>query len=311
MKHLIAILFSGLWLSSCIGTDVLDDPLIEPELIVAPEVITLLIGDDQALTFSYFDEFGVQQETSPTWLVDNTEVATVSNAGVVTGVAAGQTQLRGVIDGTSSMDVLITVAESEDDIIKVLISEPASSSLGVGSTIQLTATAWNINDDLIENQVVQWESSDNQIATITQDGLLMAISNGVVSITATIEGISSVPLEFEIGSQALSAEFQGVSGYTAVGVAEMTKDENGDIILTFSDDFRTSFALGTFIYLSNSTSGSDTKGGGLQLAEITTNGAKTFNVTAVDSSVELNSYRYVIILCFPASLTFGFADFQE
>jgi hypothetical protein len=87
-------------------------------------------------------------------------------------------------------------------------------------------------------------------------------------------------------------------------------ESNGKLTLTLSDNFETSFALGTFVYLANSTAGSAVRSQGLELGEVKTNGAKSFDITAINGNVKIDTYRYAIILCKPASLTFGYADLK-
>ena len=103
---------------------------------------------------------------------------------------------------------------------------------------------------------------------------------------------------------------QGQGGYTATGTVTLARNEAGDIILSTSPDFEVSFALGTFLYLSNSQSGSATANGGLEIADVsnTPTGQQSFNVTQVDPTVSLTTYQYVIVLCKPARLTFGSAE---
>ncbi|QSE98271.1 Ig-like domain-containing protein [Fulvivirga lutea] len=312
MRKILGMIFLAT-LSACIGTDVVNDPLVDPTLTIEDDdkLVTLLVGDTEQLTVLYMNETGAAESVDPIWMVDNSDIATVNNDGLVTASAKGQTNLRATFNGISSLDVLISVAENMDDIVKVLITEPEKSKIDVGEMLQLSATGWNLSNMQVVDGVVTWEVDNESVATISEAGVLTGISNGNVKITASIDGVNSVPVEVEVGSNALTAQFEGRSGYTAVGTATLDTNDDGDIILTLSDDFRTSFALGTFIYLSNSTSGSETKGGGLQLGEITTNGAKTFNVSQANASVTLNTYRYVIVLCFPASITFGLADFQK
>jgi hypothetical protein len=81
-------------------------------------------------------------------------------------------------------------------------------------------------------------------------------------------------------------------------------------MLELASDFETEFALGTFVYLSNSISGSATAANGLEIAGISTNGFKLFNVSSIDPEVGIDTYAMVIILCKPASLTFGHATMQ-
>ena len=58
---------------------------------------------------------------------------------------------------------------------------PASSSLAVGGTVQLTATVSPTG----ANQSVTWSSSNTSIATVSTTGLVTPIAAGTVSVTAT------------------------------------------------------------------------------------------------------------------------------
>jgi hypothetical protein len=88
----------------------------------------------------------------------------------------------------------------------------------------------------------------------------------------------------------------------------MLRTENGQLILDLGANFRTSFALGTYIYLANSTNAGNVRSAGLEVAQIRENGAQTFNISALNRNVGLFDYRYVVILCKPATVTFGYAD---
>jgi hypothetical protein len=103
---------------------------------------------------------------------------------------------------------------------------------------------------------------------------------------------------------------QGQGGYTSVGTVTLLQNEAGEVILTTSSNFEVSFAAGTFLYLSNSQSGSTTFTEGLEVADVsdTPTGAQTFNVSLVDPTVSLSTYRYVVVLCKPFRLTFGVAE---
>jgi hypothetical protein len=192
----------------------------------------------------------------------------------------------------------------------VIVTPPSSNILQLSETLQLTAKTFNISNDELENKMITWKSSDNSIIAVDMNGLATAIKDGTATITASSEGIESEPIDIQVGALTQkTAILSGTSGYKAVGTATLKKNESGELILELSSDFETSFALGTFIYLSSSTSGSSTKSNGLELGEVTSNGAKTFNISGIDSSVELGTYQYIIVLCKPAGITFGTGDF--
>lgn len=297
-------------LSACIGTDILDDEIrpVVFEITQQDGVLSLLVGQEQTLTFEYVNEFGVPETVTPNWTTENSGVATISTDGRVTAVGPGQTNVFGTFEGQMSTPVLVSVGESENDVVKVLIEIP-QVLIQVGEAITLTATAWNINNEIINDTEVIWEVDDSNLASIDENGVLTGIANGQVFVTATIDDVKSTQEMIEIGGTTKSATFEGRSGYKASGTATLSINEDGDVILELSTDFDTDFALGTFIYLSNSTSGSATRSAGLEVAEIKTDGGASFNISNLDPNVTLDDYRYVIVLCKPASITFGLADF--
>lgn len=306
MKYIIGL--SLILFSACVGTDIIDDPIVEPILEVDQELVTLLKGESFQLTFTYLNEYGVKDGSIPEWVVTNPSIASINIDGVITALTAGQTKARAVLDGVESGEILISVVEDNKAIVKVEIETPSTLQIDIGESLQLSSNAFNINDEVVFGNTYEWKVNNTSVATIDNTGLLTGVDNGLVSVVAIVDGIESIPLDIEVGADLRTGTFVSSGSYDAEGTATLSRNSNGDIILNFSDDFKTSFALGTFIYMSNSTSGSDTKASGLELGEIDSNGAKTFNVTTFKSNVDLDTYQYVIILCKPASLTFGYAE---
>jgi trimeric autotransporter adhesin len=70
---------------------------------------------------------------------------------------------------------------------------PASSTVAVNSTVQLTATGTysDGSQQTISGQTLSWTSSDTTIATITSPGgLVTGVASGTASITASAQGIT-------------------------------------------------------------------------------------------------------------------------
>lgn len=307
----VFVLLIGIATFGCIGTDILDDELVQEQISINQDQVGLLVGSTETLSATYTNEFGIEADTELFWATSSPSVATVDASGIITGVGEGQTFVTVRGGSVTSEPLLVSVRISDQDIIKVLIDTPEKVQFEVGESIQFTATGWNVNNEQSPDVEVTWRVDNTDLASIDNDGNFTAIDEGIVNVIASIDGIDSEAFEITIGSMERTAEFRGVSGYRAVGTAKLSKNEQGDVILEFSEDFNTDFALGTFIYLSNTTSGSGTRSSGLDLGEIRTGGAKTFNITSVQNNVELDTYRYVIVLCRPASITFGLADFEN
>lgn len=299
-KFAVALLLGG-----CIGTDLVDDPIIGDRLEIFPQRIALLIGNSTTAVANYSDVYGVEKDVSISWSTQPTSIASVDGNGKVTGVAPGQALLIASF-GELKDTVRIAVVLDENAAASVDISA-TKTSLVSGESLTLSAIVKNIDDQPITTSTIQWFSSNEAVATVNADGLLMALSNGVVTVYAIVDGVFSNEIEIIVGG-IRSGTFMSANGYNASGMGTL-KLENGALILSLNENFMTSFALGTFIYLANNnTSGTAIRNEGVELGEITTNGAHTFNVSQKFPNVTLSQYQYVIVLCKPASIPFGYAQ---
>jgi Bacterial Ig-like domain (group 2) len=119
-----------------------------------------------------------------TWASDNTTVARVSTSGLVTGVVAGLATITATSEGRSGT-AAITVANLP--VASVTVS-PASASVQVGATLQLTATARDASGNLLSGRAVTWASSNTAAATVSASGRVTGVATGAATITATSEG---------------------------------------------------------------------------------------------------------------------------
>ncbi|HJS42319.1 MAG TPA: Ig-like domain-containing protein, partial [Gemmatimonadales bacterium] len=120
-----------------------------------------------------------------TWTSSDPAIATVSTAGLVTGVAGGSVTITAESEGqsgTAAVTVTIPVAS--------VTVAPATGSVNVGETLALTATPRDANGDPLTGRAVTWASSDDAVATVTEAGLVTGVGEGAVTITATSEGQS-------------------------------------------------------------------------------------------------------------------------
>lgn len=295
-------------LSSCIGTDYVDDPIVGERIEMNRSQLALMVDETQSLSATYYDQYGIEKSVELAWTSSAPLVATVDSNGLVKAISAGQAMVVASFGTTVSSSANITVVANANQVAKVEITSPANKiSLSVGESHTLSVTVVNINDEILTGRSVQWFSENASIATVN-NGVVTGVSTGLVDIHAKVEGVKSNLLNFSIGG-GLSGSFVSAGGYKTIGMASL-KESNGDIILEFSANFETSFALGTFVYMANVTNGSQVKANGLEVAQITTNGAKSFNLSAISPGIKLTDFNYVIILCRPASVTFGYAELK-
>lgn len=117
-----------------------------------------------------------------TWNSSNEAVATVSATGLVFAVAEGEAIITVTTeDGNFTASVNITV--NLVPVTSVSITQ-GDQTLEVGQTIQLTAV---IEPENATNKNVTWSSSNESVATVSETGLVTAISEGTADIRVTTE----------------------------------------------------------------------------------------------------------------------------
>ncbi|MGY3929209.1 Ig-like domain-containing protein [Aeromonas simiae] len=175
-------------------------------LQIEPDSVSLAKGQTQQLTAiaTYSDNTSANVSDAVAWQRGDSSTATVTPAGLLTGVAMGDTTVTAHIDGISSNTVEINVTAA---IITALQIEPESVSVAKGQTQQLTAIA-TYSDDTRANvsDAVAWQP-DNDIvaATVTPDGLLTGVGMGDTTVTAHINGISSNTVEVNVTAAIITA----------------------------------------------------------------------------------------------------------
>ncbi|OAQ39830.1 hypothetical protein A5893_09665 [Pedobacter psychrophilus] len=297
-----------LLINACQGTDILDDAIVNPKFELIAAQTALRVNETATISAKYFDEYGIEKIVPFTWASTQPQIVSVNSAGKITAIAAGSAQIYTQYQNTTANSINITVVATDNAVAKVIITS-TKTNLNLNENLNLSISAQNINNQLVNGQTTQWFSENESILKVDGSGKVTAVANGVAGIHAKIDGVKSNSIDFTVGSSELTGTFISAGGYQAVGDASL-KNVNGDVTLNLASNFSTSFALGTFVYLANSTNGATVRSAGLELGEIKTNGAKTFNVSQIKSGVTLRDYKYVIILCKPASVTFGYAELK-
>ena len=143
--------------------------------------------DTHQLTATVSDQNGATMSGAPvSWTSSNTQVATVSSAGVVTALSIGSatiTASSGSASGTASVtvqQVAVSISLSPDSIVLA----------GPGDTAQVTASVKDGGGSPIVSPIITWSSSDEGVATVNSSGIVTAISQGTATMTATSEGVS-------------------------------------------------------------------------------------------------------------------------
>jgi len=154
---------------------------------VSPATASIFVGATKQLTATTKDSAGnVLTGRAIAWSSSNTTAATVSASGLVTGVAVGMATITATSEGKSGT-ASVTVALVP--VASVTVS-PASGSIAVGGTVQLTATTKDSAGNVLTGRAITWSSGNPAAATVSASGLVTSVAAGMATITATSEGKS-------------------------------------------------------------------------------------------------------------------------
>ncbi len=117
---------------------------------------------------------------SVTWTSSNTNVATVSSAGLVTAKSTGNAVITAKTSDGSNLSATCNVTVKR--LATSISLNKTSATLYLDQTYQLTAT---VSPSNATDRSVVWSSNDNSIATVSSTGLVTAIATGNAIITAT------------------------------------------------------------------------------------------------------------------------------
>ena len=148
---------------------------------------SILVGASTQATASLRDaSSNALSGRSVTWASSNQTVATVSSAGLVTGLAPGNTVITATSEGVSGSATL-TVTPPPVASVQVTL---AAATITVSATTQASATAKDAGGNTLTGRTVTWASSNPAVATVGSGGLVTGLAPGSALITATSEGVS-------------------------------------------------------------------------------------------------------------------------
>lgn len=193
----------------------------------------------------------------------------------------------------------------DDEVEPVVIILNPIDSLKIGDSYQLNSKY--LNEVGVEEAVdINWSTSNDQIISISTNGLAEALTLGEATIIAEHNFVADTLLVYtgqttSIVEQIRTANLSTVSSYPLSGTATL-EIKDGITILRFEDDFATTSALpGLYVYLSNNT---NTTAGAYEVGAVTNfSGAQEYTI---NSTVRLNDFSIVLFFCKPFNVAVGY-----
>ena len=144
----------------------------------------LQLGETLQLSVEALDENGqAVAGVEFSWESSNTSVATVDATGLVTAVAEGTATIT-ASGGDVQATVEITVVSATQPVVSVEVS-PSAETIAIGTTLQLSAEAFDENGQAVAGAEFSWESNNTSVATVDASGLVTGVAEGTATITAS------------------------------------------------------------------------------------------------------------------------------
>ena len=150
-------------------------PVVVTGVTLSQTEAMLAVGETVTLTATVIPDYAADKVT---WSSSDEAVATVKD-GMVTAKGEGTATITvSSVDGTQSATCAVTV---DTPVTGVSLSQ-TSATLQFGETLSLTATVAPAN---ATNKSVTWSSSNQDVATVDENGVVTAKTSGTATITAT------------------------------------------------------------------------------------------------------------------------------
>lgn len=141
---------------------------------------TLRVGGTLQLTATVAPSNATNK--SYTWSTSDATIAQIDNTGKISAMAIGTATIKATADDGSNVSASCVVTVEPTPVDGIVISG-AVDSLLVGATVQLSATI-TPSDASYPN--FTWSSSNNDIAGVSENGVVSALSAGNVVITVRV-----------------------------------------------------------------------------------------------------------------------------
>lgn len=159
-------------------------------VVITPQTASIFVGSSLELSAEVLGASGeVLPSVSVAWASEDSSIAQVSQAGVVTGLKAGTVRVAASSWGKNAVaTITVNPALSVLPAVARIVIAPTNPRILEGQTVQLTATVLDVDNRVITGLTITWSSSNPNRATVDNTGLVRGISDGNANINASAGG---------------------------------------------------------------------------------------------------------------------------
>lgn len=246
---------------------------------VTPAALTLRRGQTGTLTETIAPVNATNKNV--TWSSSNTNIATVSNDGMVTAVAPGVAEITVTTVNRNRTAVSTVTVTGNTPVSRVELS-PNTLNIDIGETESLLATIFPAN---ATNKNVTWSSSDPNIATVNTSGEVTGVAAGNATITVTTRNRN------RMATSAITVS-SGANDRVTSNTLPASVPRTGT--LTFEVGHETTEPRDIVVALSGP--GTPRVNFGRVRKTVNGTGTTSFSIDIVDNPPAGNNYRWVIFM---------------
>ena len=205
--------------------------LLSIALTPANPILQIAATRDLVVTATFSDATTTIVTSNSTYVSATPTAVSVSNAGVLTGVAAGSSLITAAYNGKSAS----TTATVNAVTLSSIAIAPLNTSINVGSTQQYSATATYSDTTTGDvTNTVNWTSGSTNIATIVQSGKASGLAAGVTIITAT-QGTKSASTNLTVTAPVITGINLGAAASFGVLAGTSITNNSGGLTMVTGD----------------------------------------------------------------------------
>lgn len=222
-KKLFYCLLLAFFITACIGTDYIDDPIVKERLTISPRIATLAVGQTQNFTARYSNQYGIEENKTITWLSTAPTRITITPNGRAEAIATGAAAIVARFGLVTDTLWLNQVGGNDTTFNRSGTFERVGTSYNVAGGLQILTirgatkivTDANFSVSAGPSLYLLLANHTNGRYTVVQGG--NAVNNVSAQITANRMTQFSGQLTFDVPNNVNPADYQYAVLYCTLG----------------------------------------------------------------------------------------------
>jgi len=117
MKRLFLVFLGIIFLSSCIGTDLVEEIEVPAQVLISTSNTSLIVGDQVQLNAIYTNKYGMIENKPIVWSTTTPELIDLSSSGLTKALKAGNAVIKATSEKAESTKLIEVFADSVNVIV--------------------------------------------------------------------------------------------------------------------------------------------------------------------------------------------------